>query len=354
LGFSRHLIKLLFVIALVSHCSETFSQKVNIVTIAENGWANNSVNTVIFRKNALITHQNTQYVAYYDSEQYVVLAKRTTGHQNWEIQRTPYLGDATDAHKSISIVVDGAGFLHVAWGQHNNRLNYAKSNEAGSLNLGIKQAMTSLKEDKVSYPEFYKLKNGDLLFLYRDGGSGNGDLVINRYNIKTRNWIRVQNKLIDGQGKHNAYWQTAIDKEGTLHISWVWRDNPDVASNHDLCYAKSADGGATWQKSTGEEYSLPIHIESAEYVCKIPKNSELINQTSMYADKKGHVIIASYWRDQQDSIPQYHLAYNINKRWVIDKLTFRQTPFSLNGQGTKKIPISRPQIIAGKMEIQLH
>ncbi|MFD2337189.1 BNR repeat-containing protein [Pedobacter mendelii] len=323
----------------------TYAQEKEITTIAENGWAKNSVNAVVFRKNSLVTFKNYQYAAYYDAEQFVVLAKRATGAKVWQSKRTQYTGDATDAHKSISIIIDGSGFLHVAWGQHNNSLNYAKGISVGSLELGEKLSMVAEKENKVSYPEFYKLPTGDLLFFYRDGGSGNGNLMINRYSVKKKSWQRIQDGMIDGEGKRNAYWQVAIDKSGALHLSWVWRESPDVASNHDLCYAKSLDGGLTWQKSTGEKYRLPIIESNAEYALKIPQKSELINQTSMYADACGNVFIAGYWRDVPDTVPQYHIVFNDGQSWKVNNLSFRKTAFSLSGGGTKKIPISRPQII---------
>jgi len=320
-------------------------ENTTLSTIATNGWANNSVNTVIFRKNALATFKNIQYAAYYDEDQFVVVAKRKLNSKQWEVARTKYKGDASDAHKSISIMVDGDGCLHIAWGQHNNSLNYVRSVAPGSLLFGNKEPMLRLKENKVSYPEFYKLANGNLLFLYRDGGSGNGNLMINQYDLKTKAWTRIQDNLVDGEGKRNAYLQTAIDIKGTIHLSWVWRESPDVASNHDLCYAKSTDGGLTWQKSDGTNYQLPITAKNAEYALKIPQNSELINQTSMFADENGNPFIATYWRDQGDAVPQYHLVYKTGTNWAVNKLNFRKTPFSLSGGGTKKIPISRPQLI---------
>jgi hypothetical protein len=321
------------------------AQETQLSTIASNGWSNNSINTVIFRKNSLVTFKDIQYAAYYDSAQYVVLAKRKIGSKQWALQTTPYKGDATDAHKSISIMLDGDGFLHIAWGQHNNNLNYARSVSAGSLTLGNKQAMLSAKENKVSYPEFYKLANGDLLFFYRDGGSGNGNLMINRYSLQTKKWTRVQDGMIDGEGQRNAYWQVAVDQVGTIHLSWVWRESPDVASNHDLCYARSTDGGKTWLKSTGEQYTLPITATNAEYALKIPQKSELINQTSMFADARGKVFIAGYWRGANETGPQYHLVFKTDDSWKVSNLNFRKTTFSLSGTGTKRIPISRPQII---------
>src|SRR5207248_1481575 len=102
---------------------------------------------------------------------------------------TPYKGDAGDAHKAISVIVDGAGYLHVAWGLHNQPLNYAMGIAPGSLVLSAQKSMTGIAEDRVSYPEFYKLPKGDLLFLYRNGASGNGNLVINRYLVAAKKWV---------------------------------------------------------------------------------------------------------------------------------------------------------------------
>lgn len=318
--------------------------KVTTTTIGL-GWANNSVNTVVFRKNSLVTFKGEQYAAYYNNDQALVLAKRKSGSGNWQVAATQYKADAADAHKDISIMVDGAGYLHVAWGHHNQTLNYAKSIKPGSLTLSAQQSMTGGGENKVSYPEFYRLQDGDLLFVYRDGGSGNGNLVMNRYNITTQKWVNIQQNLIDGEGKRNAYWQMCIDKKGTIHISWVWRETPDVASNHDMCYARSNDAGLTWEKSTGEKYMLPINAANAEYACRIPQHSELINQTSMFADDGGNPFIATYWRDSSSTAPQYHIVFKTSSGWHSANLGFRKTAFSLGGTGTKRIPISRPQII---------
>jgi rhamnogalacturonyl hydrolase YesR len=319
-----------------------------VSTIAENGWANNSVNVVVFRKNSLVTFKNTQYAAYYDADQYLVVAKRNINKKKWEVLRSAYKADAGDAHKSISIMVDDRGYLHVAWGQHNNQLNYVRNITAGSLILGAPEAMLGAKENKVSYPEFYKLANGTLLFMYRDGGSGNGNLMINSYNSGTKKWQRIQDNLIDGEGKRNAYWQTAIDDKGTIHLSWVWRESPDVSSNHDLCYASSKDGGLSWENAAGQAYQLPIHHKNAEYAAIIPQKTELINQTSMFADDAGNPYIAGYWKDKGSAVPQYHLVYYDGKSWRVNALDFRSTDFSLSGTGTKRIPISRPQVVAWK------
>lgn len=317
------------------------------------GWANNSVNAVIFRKNSIVSYNDYQFIAYYDSVGNVILGKRKHGSLNWELVNTQLKGNVKDAHNSISIMADGKGFLHLAWNQHNNALNYCRGRSPLSLEMDAKP-MIGRTETRVSYPEFYKTADGDLLFLYRDGGSGGGNLVINRYTVRDSKWTRITDNLIDGEGERNAYWQCFLDTKGIFHISWVWRESPDVSSNHDLCYAKSADGGVTWKRSNGELYTLPINAANAEYVYRISQRSELINQTSMTADETGSPVIASYWKDANDSVPQYHLVYRDNKAWKVSALNFRKTPFTLNGVGTKQIPVSRPQILCWKKGSNLH
>ena len=125
----------------------------------------------------------------------------------------------------------------------------------------------------------------------------------------------------------------------------MWRESPDVASNHDLCYAISKDRGATWEKTTGEKYVLPITASTAEYAIKIPQNSELINQTSMCADEDGQPFIATYWREANTTVPQYHIVYHTGRKWEPIELNFRKTAFTLSGVGSKRIPIARPQVM---------
>ena len=205
--------------------------------------------------------------------------------------------------------------------------------------------MTGDLENRVTYPEFYQLPGGDLIFLYRDGSSGNGNLVMNRYDVKTAKWFRVQRNMIDGESTRNAYWQAFVDQQGTIHLSWVWRETPDVISNHDVCYAKSIDKGKTWQKTTGEKYRLPITAASAEYVQHIPEKSDLINQTSMSADQLGRPYIVTYWRANGENVPQYRLIYHDGRSWKTSQITHRTLAFTLAGTGTRRIPLSRPQVV---------
>lgn len=169
---------LLLFTLLASVCLSEVSGETKIVSIGT-GWARNSVNAVILRHNSVVSHQDNQYVAYYDADGFVVLAKRKVGSEKWESKKTQYKGNVKDAHNSISIMV--------------------------------------------TYPEFYRLPDGNLLFLYRDGASGRGNLMMNHYDLTTKKWTQRQDAFINGEGRRNAYWQMCTDTKGTIHISWVWR-----------------------------------------------------------------------------------------------------------------------------------
>lgn len=309
------------------------------------GWARTMVNATIFRKNAVVSHLGYQYVAYYDSSATVTLAKRKLGSEDWQIAQTQYTGNALDAHNVINIMIDGDGYLHMAWDHHNNKLNYCRSTEPGSLIMGPPQSMVGRNESSVSYPEFYRLPSGDLIFAYRDGQSGRGNLVMNRYAVETGEWERIHDNILDGEGERNAYWQMCVGEKGTIHLSWVWRETYNVETNHDMCYAVSGDEGKTWRKSTGEPYQLPIRQETAEYAARIPQNSNLINQTSISTDDFDNPYIATYFRDSSDSCTEYYVIGKRDSEWFVSRATSRTRDFDLSGMGSRSIPISRPQLI---------
>lgn len=338
------------VIALATNLTDALSAKnnfpetnVNLVEVGD-GYCRTSVNTTVFRGSSVVTHGDNQYVAFYDADANVVVGKRKLGTGDWTLKKTQYKGNIKDAHNVISIGTDGDGVLHLSFDHHGHPLRYCRSIAPGSLEFGELEPMTGENEKDVTYPEFYTLPDGDMIFAYRSGASGRGNLVMNRYSTRDKKWTRVHDSLIDGQGERNAYWQMFVDPKGVIHLSWVWRESWLVETNHDLCYARSRDGGKTWERSDGSLYSLPITMETAEIAWKIPQKSELINQTGMTADKKGHPYIATYWRDTDSDIPQYRLVWHNGKEWKMSNVGERKTPFSLSGGGTKMIPIARPRI----------
>ncbi|MGC4033732.1 MAG: BNR repeat-containing protein [Tepidisphaeraceae bacterium] len=318
--------------------------KPQLMTVGD-GYAKTAVNVSIFRQDPITTFGDKQYVSYYNADGHVVVAERTIGQTDWKPTVTPFTGNVKDAHNVISMIADGEGYIHLSWDHHGNELRYARSKAPGSLEFD-KLPMSGETEKNVTYPQFFPMADGGLIFFYRDGSSGRGNLAMNRYDVKTKTWTQVFSNLISGEGKRNPYWQTCVDPKGVIHVSWVWRESPDVASNHDMCYAKSADGGKTWTKSDGTLYTLPITAGTAETVSQIPQKHELMNQTSMCTDTDGNPVIATYFRPEGQTKVNYHIIRFDGKTWQTVKTTDRKTTFTLGGAGSKAVPISRPQVIA--------
>ncbi|HEX8322751.1 MAG TPA: BNR repeat-containing protein [Tepidisphaeraceae bacterium] len=312
-------------------------------------WARNSVNVAVFRNDPITTAGDQQFVSYYDADGRVVIAQRKLGDTAWKTTVTDLAGDVTDAHNVISMIADGDGYLHLSWDHHGHPLRYARSNAPGSITF-TKADMTGQTEKNVTYPQFFTMPNGDLLFMFRDGESGRGNLVINRYDTKAKTWSQLHANLISGENQRNAYWQACVDPKGSIHVSWVWRESGDVASNHDVCYARSDDGGRTWKRSDGTAYALPITLATAEIAAAVPQKQELINQTSMCTDTDGRPIIATYFRPVGATIVQYFIVRHDGVAWKTIQTTQRKTPFSLSGGGSKAIPVSRPQVLARTIE----
>ena len=210
--------------------------------------------------------------------------------------------------------------------------------------MGPLEPMLARQEQRVSYPEFYRFPAGDLLFVYRDGGSGNGNLVLNRYSLKTRRWTRLPRRTHRRGGPAQCL-LAGLHRCARYHprVVGVARKSPNVASNHDMAYACSKrrrpDLAAQHRRPP---INCPITEKTAEYAAYIPQNSELINQTSHHRRcTRARPYIATYWRPAGTAVPQYQMVYLKNQHWQTTQVGQRTTPFSLSGGGTKKIPISR-------------
>ncbi len=314
---------------------------VRVESIFARGYAGSSVNVIAGLQHSLISRDALQYAAFYDEEGALVLAQRRRPGGVWVSARTAYRANVRDAHNTVAIGVDGAGFLHVAFDHHNQPLNYARSRAPGSLELGPKLSMTGRLEREVTYPAFLPLPGGDLLFFYRHGGSGRGDLVLNRYRVAEGTWTQVHANLVSGEGRRNAYVSTTVDGQGRIHAAWVWRETPDVATNHDLCYARSDDGGLTWSDSNGRRLPVPITADTAEYALRIPQQRSLMNPPAIAADEQGEPVLANYWAPEGSDVPQYHVVHKVAGRWRVGVVTARATAFVLRGTATKRPPLSR-------------
>lgn len=327
----------------------------------ENGYAGSAINSIAFAQNNLITVGDQQFISYYrrhatDSSHpdnnTVVVARRTLGQSLWEVFPTSFTSfNINDTHNVISMAIDGDGVIHMSWGMHGNALLYARSN--ASVLGGDPIVMTSLgtggmtgQESGVTYPKFQTLPDGDVLFLFREGGSGNGDWYLNRYDTATDTWAPIHTNGSDaaqpffkgtGYSITNCFYpdRLTLGPDGALHISGVFRYNSSsqagesgYQTNHRYVYMRSMDEGTTWQRSDGSTVSLPA-INNAvflglgpahvpEIVKDLPEGHSIMNESGMTTDSTGRPIIANWWADNAssgDNTRQYHIFFLDDTGW---------------------------------------
>lgn len=242
---------------------------------------------------ALLTHGNRQFMAYYNADREMTLAQRELSSNAWTFTRLPSkLG--WDSHNYVAMALDKKGYLHVSGNMHCVPLVYFRSEKP--LDIAVMAPihhMTGERERRVTYPRFMGGPDGALLFTYRDGSSGNGANLWNRYDQDTQKWSRlIDAPLFDGAGAMNAYPRgPVLGKDGFYHLTWVWRDTPACETCHNFSYIRSRDL-VHWENAAGNPVELPVKFGADVVVDPVPVKGGLINPCQAIGfDTRGRVIV---------------------------------------------------------------
>ena len=265
-----------------------------------------------------------EYVGWYDADRIMTFAQRKVDANTWTIHKTKEK-TGWDSHNAITLAFDRGGHLHVAANMHCSPLRYWRSEKPEDItSLKPIHRMTG-QESGCTYPQFFRDKDGRLLFMFRRGSSGNGRRYINVYDEKTRTWKRLLSKPLlssrEGGASMNAYpFGFGKDRNGVFHMAWVWRDNPDCSTNHDVCYARSEDF-KTWTTGSGKKLALPITLKTAEVVAPVPARAGLANFGGGLAfDRKNRPMI-TYTKFDKNGHNQIYAARLEDKGWKHYQLT---------------------------------
>ncbi|MBS1369957.1 MAG: hypothetical protein HPZ91_08405 [Lentisphaeria bacterium] len=224
-------------------------------SIVGSAWSGHKVNFCLF------TTREKQYVGYYGADRRLVIAARVPGSGNWE-RRELDTAVVWDSHNSIEMFCSGDGILHIAANMHVTPLIYYRMERPHDLaSITRRPAMVGRDEERCTYPRFMKDAAGELIFHYRDGCSGSGNEIYNRYDAAARRWTRLLDRpLTFGGSEMNAYFfGPVMGPDGFFHLGWVWRDTGDCVTNHDLSYARSRDL-VHWETAAGVPAGLPMTL----------------------------------------------------------------------------------------------
>lgn len=140
--------------------------------------------------------------------------------------------------------------------------------------------------------------------------------------------------LTSGQNKMNAYLHgPSKGPDGLFHLCWVWRDNFGCESNHDPCYARSADL-IHWETAAGLPLQLPITIETTDIVDPVPAGGGIINgNVKLGFDSKKRPIVSYHKYDAAGNTQIYNARFEDNA-WKIRQATQWDYRWDFSGGGS--------------------
>ena len=317
------------------------TESVSQVIAIDSVWAGHPVGFCLY------THEKRQYIAYYNANRNMVVGQRNLDDDKFQLHVLPATSRETmggtstvlgwDSHNSVTLGIDKEGFIHLSGNMHVHPITYFKSTKPNDISTLVQQMkLVGTNEKRCTYPHFMNTKEGELLFHYRDGGSGNGNEIYNIYSCENKEWSRMLDvPLTDGQGLMNAYQtQPTMMKDGWYHVYWVWRDTPDCSTNHDLSYMKSPDL-KNWFNAYEEKITLPATLDQERLIVDpIPVKGGIINLAAkLCLDDLNQPVFAYHKYDAEGNL-QFYTARLNNKKWIYTQVTDWDYRWYFSGNGS--------------------
>lgn len=284
---------------------------------------------------ALLTDGDWQFLAYYDAERNMTVARRKLSETQWTFKRLP-TKIGWDSHNYVTMALDNDKCLHVSGNMHGVPLIYFRAEKPFDIeSLRQIPTMVGTLERRCTYPRFVLGPNKELLFNYRDGGSGDGNTLWNVYHPDTKKWSRLFDKpMFDGEGSMNAYFHgPRVGPDGYYHLCWMWRDTPDCATNHDFSYIRSKDL-RHWENSKGEPVVLPVTLKTGEIIDDAQPGEGLINPLQRIGFDLQNRVILSYSKYDENGNYQVYNARLEDGQWKYYQATQWSYRWEFKGGGS--------------------
>lgn len=270
---------------------------------------NNPYNTQ--QQPQLVTTATRQYLVWPDGGSFINVGVRS--YPDGEFAATSFQGRTDvgylslpvfyDEHNGLCMARDGGGIVHVFGNMHGSFMAYARTTAAdtiagaagtwtapGVIGSG-NNAQSPMRADEtvVSYPILVPLPNGDLVFIYRNGVSGDGDGYINYWSVANQAWTRIGATGTPATTANFIVGSTASTPEsayptktsyrllpnGNFRIGFAWTWRPiagGTPATNDLCYiqvdltpsdlasptAAQAKLATGWKAIDGTAVALPV------------------------------------------------------------------------------------------------
>lgn len=301
-------------------------QNIKTVIDIDNVWTGTRVDFAAAKNNDRFV------IGYYNQDRWLtVVTAAESGVIKRHLLDTRFAG--WDSHNSVALAIDRNGLLHVAANMHATKLNYFRA--AAPDQAPAKVEMMQDDNDLVTYPQFLKTSDGDLLFIFRSGRSGDGRWKVRRWD--GRSWSNVGNGPILSDrgfgGRVSGYpSRFFIGSDQNIHLAIVWRLSADAATNVRLSYAKTRDF-VTWFDSRGRRLADPLSPESAETVLHTGPNAGLLNNAKVSINPQGRPVIV-FTRQNEQGHNTVELAVSDQGRWQIVPVAVSDRGIPVRGLGS--------------------
>ena len=273
----------------------------------------------------LKTVGNKQFIAYFDRNRMMSVASREISSDEWTKKTLPNQL-MWDSHNSVKIGIDEMGYIHVSGNMHVHPLAYFRSTKPYDVSSMVEvNEMVGEDEDSVTYPSFFHDKSGSLLFSYRAGTCGNGNILINLYLPDEGRWERYLNESlfhgIEEDDDRAAYHHWVKDSNGDFHFVWIWRWTPDVETSHQICYATTPDL-MNWKNAAGESVSLPFRPDDERVIVDgTPSKGGMHNSRYRLILTENNEPIIGYVKYDEAGLTQLYLARYDGGNWISKKIS---------------------------------
>ena len=216
--------------------------------------------------NKIVTIGTKTHVAWLDSQlgQFVVRIRtldRNTG--KWSPVYT--VGQAHDNHGGPSLTCDSSGFLHIVYYPHHHPFRYRRSVRPNDASEWTKEVQFG---KSCTYSSLICLPDDTLILTCRESTKKRWRL--NLYEKQpNENWKGPQTILHGSAPSGYTRWQSALALgwDGkTIHMSFMLFETQLGEIGYAIGYLRSRDSGRTWERSDGEQVSLPATPKEIEIV----------------------------------------------------------------------------------------
>ena len=215
----------------------------------------------------------------------IYFAKSTDGGATFGANvRVDDTGASSSAQCIPSIAIDKNGDIYVAW--YDNRggnpdIYFAKSTDGGAtFGANVRVDDTGVSSSAQAKPDITVDKNGDVYIAWHDKRNGNHDIYFSKSTDGGATF--GANVRVDDSGSLYRVQidpSIAVDDSGDIYIAW----HDYRRRSHDIYFAKSTDGGAT--------FGVNVRVDRS------PSDSFQLDP-SLAMDKNGNIHIA--WHDKRN------------------------------------------------------